>query len=169
MYKYIEKSNTQAIFHTRMNLILNAMHTYLAPALFNSNEKCNEIDTCLNAKSKSFFSIYNQLFTFVLEIFIQWVKQGDKCYRYLNYAIQPTCKKYRLVVHSDCHKNVANLRASGLCFLEQSPEPLICPLQQKFLVVKSVHQKRRRLTKNVIFKESYLPSLPGNGAKIWLR
>jgi len=58
-------------------------------------------------------------------------------------------------------------RSSGLCFLEQSPEPLICPLQQKFLVIKSVHQKqRRRLTKNVNFKESYLASLPGNGAKI---
>ena len=59
----------------------------------------------------------------------------------LNYAIQPTCSKYRLVVHSDCYKNVANLRASGLCFLEQSPGPLICPLQQKFLIVKSVGSK----------------------------
>ena len=41
-----------------------------APALFNNNEKCNEIDTCLNAKSKSFFSIYNHHFTVVLEIYI---------------------------------------------------------------------------------------------------
>ena len=88
-------------------------------------------------------------------------------YKYLNFAIQPTCKKYWLVVHSDCHKSVVNLRASGLYFLEQSPGPLIYPLQQKFLIVKSVYQKqRRRLTKNVNFKEKYLPSLPGNGAKI---
>ena len=45
----------------------------------------------------------------------------------------------------------------------------MCPLQQEFLVVKSVHQKqKRRLTKNVNFNENYLPSLPDNGAKIWL-
>ena len=56
--------------------------------------------------------------------------------------------KYRLVVHSDCYWKVENLRASGLYFLLQSPGPLICPLQQKFLVVKSVHQKqKRKLTK----------------------
>ena len=75
----------------------------------------------------------------------------------LNYAIQPTCRKYRLVVHSDCHRNVANLRASGLCFLEQSPGPLIYPLQQKFLVVKYVHQKQgKRLTKSVNITREYL-------------
>ena len=55
-------------------------------------------------------------------------------------------QKYRLVVHSDCYWNVANLRASGLCFLEQSSGPLIC-------LVKPVHQEqRRRLTKNVNLK-----------------
>jgi len=53
-------------------------------------------------------------------------------YRYLHFVIQSTCKKYRLVVHSDCHGNVANLRAYGLFFLGQSPGPLICPLQQNF-------------------------------------
>ena len=50
----------------------------------------------------------------------------------LNFAIQPTCKKYRLVVRSDCRENAANRRASELYFLKQSPGPLICPLQQVF-------------------------------------
>ena len=87
-------------------------------------------------------------------------KKINSC-KNLNFANQPTCKKYRLVVHSDCHRNVANLRASWLCFLEQSPSPLICPLQQKFLIVKSVHKKpRRRLTKNVNLKRELLTVPP---------
>jgi len=58
-------------------------------------------------------------------------KKIDYC-RNLKFAIQPTCKKYRLVVHSNCYTIAANLRASELCFLEQSSGPLICPLEQTF-------------------------------------
>jgi len=59
----------------------------------------------------------------------------------LKFAIQPSCKKYRFIVHSDCRENVANLRIFGLCFLEQSPGPLIYPLQKKFLDVSSCTQE----------------------------
>ena len=68
----------------------------------------------------------------------------------LNYAIQPTCRKNRLVVHSDCHKNVANLRASGLCLLEQSPRPLIYPLQQKISWYISLHTKNVNLKRELL-------------------
>ena len=42
-------------------------HT-LAPALFKVNRKCNEIDTCLNTKSKSFLAF---TITIALEMYIQ--------------------------------------------------------------------------------------------------
>ena len=78
-------------------------------------------------------------------------------YRYLNFTIQPTYKKYMLVV---CHGNVANLRASVLCFFKQSPEPLIYPLSKNFLIVKLVHQEQRRKLINKINKKKLLTVPP---------
>jgi len=55
-------------------------------------------------------------------------KKINSC-RNLNFAIQPSDKKYRSVVRKDYHGNAANLWASGLCFFEQSSGLLICPLK----------------------------------------
>jgi len=87
-------------------------------------------------------------------------KKINSC-RNLNLAIQPIYKKYKLVVHSDCHRNAANLRASRLCFLEQSPGPLICSLQQNFLDVKPTHQEQKRKLINKVNKKrvTYCPSM----------
>ena len=96
------------------------------------NRKCNKIDTCLNASLNIFLSSASKIYCCGQKnISSELNKKINSC-RNLNFAIQPACKKQRLVVYSDCRGNVANLRASGLCFLEQSPGPLIYPLQQQF-------------------------------------
>ena len=55
----------------------------------------------------------------------------------------------------------SNLRASGLCILEQSPGRLIVHCSKNFLVVKPIHQEQRReLTKNVNLKRDLLTVPP---------
>jgi len=51
-------------------------------------------------------------------------------------------KKYKLVVHSDCRGNVANMRAAGLCFLEQSPATYMSTAAKVSLMSLPVHNNK---------------------------
>ena len=90
-----------------------------APALFNSNEKCKRIRHVPKCKSKPFLA-----FTIII-LLLRLESKYSETNKKINATDIKLCttanlQKYRLVVHSDCHMNVANLRASWLCFLEQS-------------------------------------------------
>ena len=86
-------------------------------------------------------------------------------YKYLHFGIQLTCKKYRLVVHSDCQGMQQIWGLLGSAFLSRVQGHSYVHCSKNFLVVKPVHQEQRRKLINKV-KKSYLLFLFGNGAKV---
>ena len=81
------------------------------------------------------------------------IKTNMEINSYRNLALQfSQPEKYRLVVHSNCHWNVANLRASGLPFLEQSLGYLYVYCNRYSLLLNLYKKTRRKLIKNVNLK-----------------
>ena len=154
------------MFHTRTNLSKCYAHIPWLQHSSTVNRKCNEIDTCLNAKCKQFLAFAINLLLLNQKCMYSESNKEINNYRYLNFTIQPTCKKYRLVVHSDCHWNIANLRVMGSTFLRRIQGHLYVHYSKNFLNVSFYTQEQRRKLTNKINKKSYLSSLHDNDAKI---
>ena len=139
-------------------------------ALFSSNVKCKRIRHVPKYKFKPFLP-FNKII-FLLRLESMYSETNKKINSYKNLVLQFS-QPIEIQVSNSLRLLLECSKSKGFWALHSWVESRATYMSNAvniFLIfIPTYQEQRRKLTNNVNLKREYLPSLPGNGAKIWLR